>query len=172
VFGSLKEREKQNKFCMDCRSAQTTWGSATLGVFLCMNCAGIHRGLGTHLTFIRSIDLDQWNNKQLLIMMVGGNKRAQEYISDVAPYMENAEPSVKYGSKALADYREMLKNEAAKIYAELPPELTQSSSSSNSNNTNTTSGNAALRGFSDATAISSSDLFPEEKRQKKRTCCC
>lgn len=30
-----------------------TWASKNLGVFLCMNCAGVHRSMGTHISSAR-----------------------------------------------------------------------------------------------------------------------
>ncbi len=40
------------------------WASASLGVFLCIRCSGIHRNLGTHLSFVRSSTLDDWTTAQ------------------------------------------------------------------------------------------------------------
>lgn len=42
-----------------------SWASLNLGVLVCIECSGIHRNLGTHLSRIRSLDLDDWPWVQL-----------------------------------------------------------------------------------------------------------
>jgi hypothetical protein len=56
-----------------------TWVSTNLGVFLCINCAGVHRSLGTHLSVILSLELDDWTDTHVMehILHVG-NKMANE----------------------------------------------------------------------------------------------
>ena len=43
------------------------WASYTLGVFLCFECCGVHRALGTHLTRTKSIKVDNWDDEQVLV---------------------------------------------------------------------------------------------------------
>ena len=45
--------------------AGPTWASANLGVYLCLNCSGVHRSLGTHITQVRSITMDAWFPDQI-----------------------------------------------------------------------------------------------------------
>lgn len=36
------------------------WASINLGVLMCIECSGIHRNLGSHISKVRSLDLDDW----------------------------------------------------------------------------------------------------------------
>lgn len=44
----------ENRNCADCRdggaASRPSWASINTGVFICMRCAGIHRGLGVHIS--------------------------------------------------------------------------------------------------------------------------
>lgn len=45
----------ESSVCMDCGQPETSWGGATYGILLCVQCAGRHRSLGTHITVIKSV---------------------------------------------------------------------------------------------------------------------
>lgn len=36
------------------------WASLNLGVLMCIECSGIHRNLGSHISKVRSLGLDDW----------------------------------------------------------------------------------------------------------------
>ena len=40
------------------------------GVFLCIRCSGIHRSMGTHISKVKSVDLDVWTPIQLEVGFV------------------------------------------------------------------------------------------------------
>ncbi|KAG5438505.1 hypothetical protein PCANB_002609 [Pneumocystis canis] len=69
-----------NKYCSDCkRNDHPRWASWSLGVFLCIRCSGIHRSMGTHISRVKSVDLDAWTDEQLENMIRWGNSRANKY---------------------------------------------------------------------------------------------
>jgi hypothetical protein len=42
-----------NDLCSECGAARPKWCSVNLGVVFCIQCSGIHRSLGTHLTQVQ-----------------------------------------------------------------------------------------------------------------------
>ncbi|KAF1807979.1 ArfGap-domain-containing protein [Eremomyces bilateralis CBS 781.70] len=69
-----------NKSCADCkRNKHPRWASWNLGIFVCIRCSGIHRGMGTHISRVKSVDLDSWTDEQLQNMLRWGNGRANKY---------------------------------------------------------------------------------------------
>lgn len=53
-----------------------TWASLNLGALICIECSGIHRNLGTHLSRVRSLDLDDWPSELTKVLMAIGNHTA------------------------------------------------------------------------------------------------
>ena len=99
-----------NSFCVDCGTEKPKWASMNNGVFLCLKCAGIHRGFGMSISLIRSLQIDSWTEKQLLYLTKGGNKNFKDNLSEFN-IAETAELDIKYKSKAADYYRKYLKNE-------------------------------------------------------------
>ena len=46
------------------------WACVSFGILLCLECAGRHRGLGVNISFVRSIHLDNWTNKEVTDIVV------------------------------------------------------------------------------------------------------
>ncbi|XP_073533216.1 arf-GAP with GTPase, ANK repeat and PH domain-containing protein 3 isoform X1 [Phyllobates terribilis] len=65
-----------NSLCVDCDTANPDWTSLNLGALMCIECSGIHRNLGTHLSRVRSLDLDDWPVELTMVMMAIGNSLA------------------------------------------------------------------------------------------------
>ncbi|XP_077006011.1 arf-GAP with GTPase, ANK repeat and PH domain-containing protein 3 isoform X5 [Tamandua tetradactyla] len=65
-----------NSFCIDCDAPNPDWASLNLGALMCIECSGIHRHLGTHLSRVRSLDLDDWPPELLAVMTAMGNALA------------------------------------------------------------------------------------------------
>ncbi|MGH0158534.1 UNVERIFIED_CONTAM: hypothetical protein FKN15_060912 [Acipenser sinensis] len=62
-----------NASCCDCGMAEPRWASINLGITLCIECSGIHRSLGVHLSKVRSLTLDSWEPELLKVMCELGN---------------------------------------------------------------------------------------------------
>ncbi|XP_077510847.1 centaurin beta 1A isoform X2 [Amblyomma americanum] len=62
-----------NELCCDCRSPGPCWASINLGVTLCIECSGIHRSMGVHVSKVRSLTLDTWEPEILKVMAELGN---------------------------------------------------------------------------------------------------
>jgi stromal membrane-associated protein len=75
----------ENQICADCFMKQPRWASSKLGVFMCIDCSGIHRNLGTHISFVRSVNLDSWTVEQVEMMEAWGNERARAYYEAEVP---------------------------------------------------------------------------------------
>ena len=73
----------QNQICFDCGSKAPKWSSPYLGIVICYECAAKHRSYGTHISFVRSVDLDKWNRKQLKSLELTGNSYTKERFNDL-----------------------------------------------------------------------------------------
>lgn len=74
--------------------------------------------MGVHTTFVRSVDLDEWTQKQIDAMRIGGNKNAQTFFRKQGMSNMHVKIEKKYTSKAAQSYKtelgKMVDAEAAK----------------------------------------------------------
>ncbi|XP_059351406.1 centaurin-gamma-1A-like isoform X2 [Daphnia carinata] len=70
---SLRSTVIGNANCADCDAPNPDWASLNLGVLVCIECSGIHRNLGSHISRVRSLDLDEWPPGHIAVMLGLGN---------------------------------------------------------------------------------------------------
>ncbi|KFG87881.1 zinc finger protein gcs1 [Metarhizium anisopliae] len=76
------QKESKNNICCDCSAPSPQWASPKFGVFICLSCAGVHRGLGVHISFVRSISMDAFKASEIERMRLGGNERWRTFFEE------------------------------------------------------------------------------------------
>uniref|UniRef100_A0A0K0G0K0 Centaurin-gamma-1A (inferred by orthology to a D. melanogaster protein) n=1 Tax=Strongyloides venezuelensis TaxID=75913 RepID=A0A0K0G0K0_STRVS len=74
-----------NDKCADCGTFNPIWASINLGILICIECSGIHRNLGTHISKVRSLELDDWPIEYLAVMRAIGNTFSNKIWEHNAP---------------------------------------------------------------------------------------
>ncbi|KAJ0250202.1 C2 domain-containing protein [Hirschfeldia incana] len=79
-------KQPDNRVCADCSAPDPKWASSNIGVFICLKCCGVHRSLGTHISKVLSVTLDEWSDEEVDSMIeIGGNASANSIYEAFVP---------------------------------------------------------------------------------------
>ncbi|XP_015270749.1 PREDICTED: arf-GAP with SH3 domain, ANK repeat and PH domain-containing protein 1 [Gekko japonicus] len=79
------QRLPGNDVCCDCGSLDPTWLSTNLGILTCIECSGIHREMGVHISRIQSLELDKLGTSELLLAKNIGNNSFNDIMEGNLP---------------------------------------------------------------------------------------
>ncbi|KAG0257693.1 hypothetical protein BG011_003803 [Mortierella polycephala] len=58
LLQTMRRAHPANNVCAECGAKNPDWCAINLGILICIECSGIHRSLGTHISKVRSFTLD------------------------------------------------------------------------------------------------------------------
>ncbi|KAI3342736.1 hypothetical protein F4824DRAFT_510131 [Ustulina deusta] len=102
LLQNIRESDQGNCWCADCGSgSKVEWVSINLGIILCIECSGIHRSLGTHISKVRSLTLDitSFTLDIIELLLLVGNR-----VSNMV-WEAKLDPSLKPGPQATREQR-------------------------------------------------------------------
>ncbi|XP_014679477.1 PREDICTED: arf-GAP with SH3 domain, ANK repeat and PH domain-containing protein 2-like isoform X2 [Priapulus caudatus] len=83
-----------NDRCCDCNAKEgVTWLSTNFGILVCIECSGVHREMGVHVSRVQSLDLDHVGTSQLLLARYVGNAMFNEIMEASLPELHKPKPT-------------------------------------------------------------------------------
>ena len=75
---NFKIKKDLNKFCIECQEKDPKWCYVNNAIFVCQHCSDT-RGCGVHISFVKSLDKDEFDPTAIKISEIGGNRKYLEY---------------------------------------------------------------------------------------------
>ncbi|KAJ3018160.1 hypothetical protein HKX48_003072 [Thoreauomyces humboldtii] len=115
---TLREADPGNYACAECSAKNPDWISINLGCIICIDCSGSHRKMGTHITKVRSLTLDQsWTPELIAMLRTLGNTKVNAIWE--ADLSQNLKPT----ARDPRDVKEKFINDKyiGRLFVERPP---------------------------------------------------
>lgn len=103
-----------NKTCVDCLAPNPLFTSINNAIFLCENCANMHKALGPNISIVKSLTNDQFSQDEVNLLRIGGNFRFNNLISEYG-ITSDQNKEFKYHLKIADYYRKLLIAELNKV---------------------------------------------------------
>lgn len=129
---------------------------------MCLECSGRHRALGVHISFVRSVSMDSWSDKQIQMMRLGGNDKCNAFLLEHGVH-KTMQIQQKYNTPAALLYKDRIS--AAVEGRPLPTALPKVEQSHNSG---VAQGSDPLPGESEADYVARQRKLQEEARERMR----
>ncbi|XP_048585854.1 arf-GAP with coiled-coil, ANK repeat and PH domain-containing protein 2 [Nematostella vectensis] len=108
-----------NKYCADCSAPRPDWASINLGITVCIECSGVHRSMGVHVSKVRSLTLDKWDGDTVEFMEAMGNTKVNKiFEANLNDFPKLTRDSGKHDRQAFIK----LKYVEQKFYSPIPAE--------------------------------------------------
>lgn len=98
---------ENNGYCVDCLAPNPTFTSVNNAVFICENCANMHKPLGPNISLVKSLINDQFSPEEISLLKIGGNLRFNTLISEYG-ITSDQNKEFKYHLKIADYYRKLL----------------------------------------------------------------
>lgn len=99
-----------NSNCCDCDCDNPEWCSLYFGSIICLECAGMHRSLGVHITLVKSLLLDTLSDAQIQYLLKGGNKGFRNHLNNNCKQKNYTSFKDLYNDPCVLYYKEILKS--------------------------------------------------------------